>query len=371
MLYITALILGFLISLIQPRGKFIQFVITLILISIMAMLMGGVSSMHSFDTSAYEWMYSFSPDTHRFEWGYIHLSYWAFTHGIPYMTFRLISYSLFLSFLYIAVRRFTPNTVMFFSLFMVFPFFVEASQVRNFFMFALVMLGSSFLTERKVWPYITGIIIIASGSLFQTSGLIYILIPVLCFFSMSTLLRISLYLLPTFALFALLSHYFLSNTLLASILSLITKVSGRSDSGSIVSLYSQGSSFSRVILYILAFALIYLLVVYGRAKENVTHVNIEKEKVLFSIMMIGIFAIPAMAGSADFERFLRNGICAAIVIFSMRSFEKNGNIFKRLTLIPVTIIVFALTTTAWRYWDTSDTGRYQYLPYISQVKKDQ
>ena len=34
------------------------------------------------------------------------------------------------------------------------------------------------------------------------------------------------------------------------------------------------------------------------------------------------FAIPAMAGSADFERFLRNGICAAIVIFQCAVLKK-------------------------------------------------
>ncbi|EPC58392.1 hypothetical protein Lpp189_10785 [Lacticaseibacillus paracasei subsp. paracasei Lpp189] len=97
--------------------------VTTFLIIVIALLMGGVTSLHSFDTGAYEWMYNLPPETHRFEWGYIHMSYWAYSQGIPFATFRLVSYSIFLVILYIAVRRFTPNTTMFFTLFLIFPFF--------------------------------------------------------------------------------------------------------------------------------------------------------------------------------------------------------------------------------------------------------
>lgn len=371
MLYITSLLFGALVSFVQPRRQSVQFIVTTFLIIVIALLMGGVTSLHSFDTGAYEWMYNLPPETHRFEWGYIHMSYWAYSQGIPFATFRLVSYSIFLVILYIAVRRFTPNTTMFFTLFLIFPFFVEATQVRNFFMFSLVLLGTSFLKKEGIRAFLSASLIIGCGVLFQTSGIIYLLVPFLSLLSLKTMMKISACLFPVFSLFAIISHYFLTNNILASLLGLVVKLSGRSDGEDIVTLYSQGASFSRVLLYILAFASVYMFVLYGWNKVISESGDDRRVNALFAVVMIGIFAIPAMAGSSDFERFFRNAITAALILLAMFSFEKNVKLISRVKLLPVLLVIMGLTTTAWRYWDTSSTGRLQFLPYISQIQSDQ
>ncbi|WP_182611527.1 EpsG family protein [Lacticaseibacillus rhamnosus] len=371
MLYITSLLFGALLSFIQPRRRSVQFIGTFFLIVVVALLMGGVTSAHSFDTGAYEWMYNLSPETRRFEWGYIHLSYWFYSQGLPFETFRLVSYSIFLAILYFAVRRFTPNTIMFFTLFLIFPFFVEATQVRNFFMFSLVLFGTSFLKNKGIRPLLLAWLFIACGVLFQTSGIIYLLVPLLCLIPLKTMVKISAFLFPLFSLFAIISHYFLTNRLLASLLEFVVQLSGRSDGEDIVTLYSQGASFTRVLLYILAFAAVYIFVLYGWDKASIGDDDDLRKNALFAIVMIGIFAIPAMAGSSDFERFFRNAITASLILLAMFSFEKNVKLISRVKMLPPLLVILGLTTTAWRYWDSSSTGRLQYLPYISQIQKDQ
>ncbi|EPC58393.1 hypothetical protein Lpp189_10790 [Lacticaseibacillus paracasei subsp. paracasei Lpp189] len=126
-----------------------------------------------------------------------------------------------------------------------------------------------------------------------------------------------------------------------------------------------------MLLYILAFASVYMFVLYGWNKVISESGDDRRVNALFAVVMIGIFAIPAMAGSSDFERFFRNAITAALILLAMFSFEKNVKLISRVKLLPVLLVIMGLTTTAWRYWDTSSTGRLQFLPYISQIQSDQ
>lgn len=368
--YLFILIIGIVFSFFGPKSKLLNFIITLLIVVVIIKLMGAVSAAHSFDTDAYQAMYSWAPSTHRFEQGYMFLTYFFYNRGYTYQQFRLLASLIFTVILYCGVRRFTVNTATFFSLFMIFPFFVEATQVRNFYMFAIVLLGVSFLPARhgSRIALIVGCLTIMFSSLFQVSGIIYVLVPLLMLVPSRILVIVADYLISIFSLLVVFIHYFLPTTFIAKILSIVTNLSGRSNVDSIVALYSQGSSFSWVVLYLLAFIGVYILVRVVCSTSEMK--NLLSTKALFCVFAIGILVIPALAGSADFERFLRNAITASLIIFSDFVWRRNSSLVNKIKIVPVVVVVMLMTTLAWKYWNPGVNGRFQYIPYISQIYKD-
>lgn len=124
-------------------------------------------------------------------------------------------------------------------------------------------------------------------------------------------------------------------------------------------------------MYIIAFDLVYLGVryIFLSCKDDGDYAN-KKLKVLMSIFAIGILALPLLSGSADFERYLRNGITTSIVMFSIY-LTRYTEVKRKIPIIIVTVFILLGTTTfAWKYWNTSTVGRFQYLPYIARIYKD-
>ena len=58
MIYLTVLIVGLLITALRVNSKITQVIYALCALGTMDYLMGTVDALHSFDTSAYEYMYS-------------------------------------------------------------------------------------------------------------------------------------------------------------------------------------------------------------------------------------------------------------------------------------------------------------------------
>lgn len=368
MIYLLALLLGLITVLLNVKSKILTSIVTIIICCVMVTLMAEVSPIHSFDTAAYQYMYNLSPLSHRFESGYMQLSYFFYTHGYSYEQFRLFSYAIFVFLLFWGVRRFTRNTLFFFTSFLIFPFFTEATQVRNFFMLALVVLGCSFFQKKSFWSFTVGILLIYCSSLFQVSGILYLVVPLLLLIPTEILIRISSPMIISFFSIVVIIHYFLSTSIIAKFFSVVGAVSGRSNTDDMATLYSQGSSFSKVLLYLIAFSTVYLLIRYVW-KHNHDEVKEDVFKIIFAIFMVGIIAIPLLAGSADFERYLRNGITATLILFAIVNGQRERARGINITIIPVALVFIVVTTTAWNYWNPSSTGRLQYLPYIAQIKK--
>ena len=96
--------------------------------------------------------------------------------------------------------------------------------------------------------------------------------------------------------------------------------------------------------------------------------SLRVRNVTTSMLLVGIIFIITLAGSADFERFLRGSIVAMIIVFANYMDPKNiiprGVLVKRWALMFIALLLF---TTSWKYWDSSNEGRLQYLPYIIKV----
>ena len=368
MAYFSVLILGISLNLIRIDSKLTQYVFSFLTIALMAYIMGTVPINHSFDTSAYEYMYNLPPYTHRFETGYMHMSYFFYVHGFLYQEFRIVSYLIFSIILFLGIRYFTSNLITFFTLYLVFPFFIDVTQVRFFFMYSLVILGVGVIGKNNKISVIIGCLLILSSSLFQSSGLIYILVPIICLLSLDTILRFSKIIVVVFSILSIILHYLSSNSIVSSILSRILVLSGRSDIDSMVALYTQGSSFSLVFFYIVSAIVIIYTFSYFTINTPNEVLSEKKKKCLAAVVIIGAMFTIFLANSADFERFIRVASIPLIIIISNYFDNKHlitkNEIHKNMAIV---IILLMLFTTSWRYWDSSVTGRWQYMPYIIKI----
>lgn len=56
MIYLITLLVGLIVTCLNTKNKVVQFLFTLFVVTVEVYLMGHVSELHSFDTSAYEYM---------------------------------------------------------------------------------------------------------------------------------------------------------------------------------------------------------------------------------------------------------------------------------------------------------------------------
>lgn len=365
MVYLVSLPVAYVLSFIKIKR---QMLLSLLLVLLMWWLMTNVSVTHSFDTSAYEYMYSLSPDTHRFEAGYMHMSYFFYTHGFSYIQFRGWLFGGALALLWISVIRFGANPLTFFSIFAVVPFFVEITQVRNFVMISIVIFGLSFLKNKGMINRLFGAILIVISSLFQSSGLLFLIIPILLLLRIESLKStfVPMYFIATGLMYFV--HYLLPKSVFGLVLSVVFSIIGRSNSSDAVALYSQGSSASATIGYVLAAGVIvsFWKIILDR---HPTFLN-EPTKVLFLTVFVALISIFLLAASADYERYIRNSLTITAIAFSI--YEKNFVKTFRQSIHFWTgiLVVLLISTFAWKYWDTTMTGRFQFLPYLIHLWKD-
>lgn len=366
MIYIFLVLIGLGLSLLNlTANKGLKFVYTLAVLITMVFLMGTVSPYHSFDTASYEYMYSWVPDSHRLEIGYMNFSYLFYKNGFSYESFRIFSYALFIILMFIGIRELTPNLIGFYSLYLIFPFFLDVTQVRQFFMNSLVLLGVGLFSKNEKFCREIGILAILVSPLFQTSGIIYYLLFILYKVNLKKMLKLMDYLIWILPIITIIMHYAHLNKLISGILALL--LSSRSNQDDAVALYTQGASFSTVILYILSIMMGYF--VYKKFILNVREYDSIKKKLLTSIFFIGVISIPLLSSSSDFERFIRNSILILIIVFSIYVYQiKKIGSHIWLRSWGIMLCIFLLTTASWKYWDTSSTGRNQFLPYIIKIK---
>lgn len=366
MVYIFLVIIGLVLSLMNfVKIPFLKWTYTLAVLITMVYLMGTVSPYHSFDTSAYMYMFNLPPSTHRFESGYMNLSYFFYVNGFSYGTFRICSYLLFVLVMFVGIYRLTPNLIGFYSLYLIFPFFLDVTQVRQFFMTALVIFGAGMLCSRKRSLRWLGVVSILISPLFQTSGFLYYLLLIMYKADYKKILKLMDYLIWILPILTLVIHYAHLNKIIANVLGFF--LASRSNAIESINLYTQGSSFSVAILYIFSIMLCYFVFrkIIIVAYENSTAVR----AILVNMFFIGVISIPLLASSNDFERFIRMSLLAFIITFSAYIYkvQKIGSHSWLKSWVGLFCIV-ALITTSWKYWDVSATGRNQYLPYIIKIK---
>lgn len=362
MIYILSVISAFQLSITKhKKGMLIAGVLVLYLV----FLMGVVTPGRSFDTYAYQLLYSWTPASHRFEPAYIHLSYFFYRIGVPYVFFRLFYYAGAMGILWWAVKRFNGNLLTYFSIFAVYPFLVEITQVRNFGMVALVALALSFLKNPGKRSWLIAIAILVLGFNFQASGLIYLSIPFLMFISGKLMQKIVERGFLVMVALTTIIHYFIPVNLANNLVSIGFKIAGRAKTNAFDH-FGSGASFSVAIGYFIFLGALILAWKYFIAWHP-DLLDRREYRVIYATMLIAVLAVLLIASSIDFERYIRDGFTLSLLAFSMyeREFIKKFDAARKFW-IPIAILL-VIATVSYRYWDPSSTGRLQYLIFLIQL----
>ncbi|MGC8304590.1 EpsG family protein [Leuconostoc mesenteroides] len=363
MLFFVTVVINGIIAFMKKNNFFIPLVGFLVL----AWISGTMVSGFSFDTDAYELLYPMNPSTHRFEQGYMQLSYWSYTHGLSYSDFRLYYFLIAFSVFFIAICRFTKNRSLYLFLFSFFPFLNEASQVRNFMMYAWVLLGISFLINKTLRNTIFAIIFVTIGFLFQTTGIVFYFVIFLRYIPFSFIKKSTKIIAPVSILLGLLFYASGSSGLVAKILSFVTSLSNRQDTAEILAANGFGN---RNILQTMGVVLTYLISLYAiEIMLDVKHDSKtiqSKMELLYMIVIIGLFFIPVIFVSFNFERILRNSVNALILAFTVYTYPNKVKFKGTLGTLLTVIILCGMISKGYFLNEYGKMG--SYVPYILHIK---
>lgn len=366
MIYFFQLILNFLCSFLKKDNKAISF----FGICTLAFYAGTMTKYDSYDTLTYEKYFNalkfkdqILPD--KFEYGYEQLNKFIGNIGFNYSDFRLITTIAFFILLFWVLIRFRLQTNVFVTLFSIFPFFSEATQVRNLMMVILVLLAITMLSKKTMRSYIIGFLLIILASQFHSFGYFYLLIFPLMLFKDDFIFKI-IKILPVFSI--LITIILINRTDFA--IDIIKTLISNQDK---VAAYSLFYINYYVLIAIFSINIICTFLVLYSAKKFMNN-NI---KLLIRIFLLTSAIVPIICvSSAGFTRVLRTEIIVTFIIISIcLNKYRNSNI--KLQSVKVIMPICIIMLLALFYLDSGTISFKQqefgstmasFIPYILHIK---
>lgn len=263
-----------------------------------------------------------------------------FHNGFSYENFRIFLIFFFFGIMFIGIYRLKINSALFFSIYSVFPFFVDAIQVRilgfvSFFVLAISLYDKSNSKKRILLIEATLII----GANFHSIGYIFVLFPlmkyildrfgfkfvVLCIFVVNIV-------------FGMIFKIFGSSGFLGNMASFISSISGRDSMETLLtSYYSESASTVWTMIWwiVMLFSYAVVLLIILREKKNNFNSNILG--IGGSLMLIASFSIPLIVISGTYSRIYRIGYVVMIMIV-LEYFAKSAD--KQKYKITLAIMFF-------------------------------
>lgn len=302
----------------------------------------------------------------RMEWLYTFLSEVASRHSLDYAAFRLWIMSFGFLILFIAVLRLSESPVLFTAMFLIFPFFSEATQVRSFIAYSIVLLAVSFLREgfklRRLIP-MEGLILLAAG--FHSSALIYAVLPVVfIFINKLGIVRSS----SVVTIITFISSMFMfvaksSGTVVEFIYKLLSIFGGHAVADTFASLMRlSGGRLSYFLLTIVTYTLFQAIVAVKLEKLNMLDSAAYKINSVWSIVLTSQLLIPLLLVSDQMLRFQKFGMEAMMLLLGTLLVKSPKG--SKLWLAP--FIILFLTANFVRYYGVMDYTRLflESIPYI-------
>lgn len=309
-------------------------------------------------------------ETSPFERGYTYLSEFFISNGLDYQEFRWITVMFSFLLLFIGILFFTKNVSLYVSLYGTTVFFLDAIQVRNLMMISFVILGAGLLTRKSNKLRIIGIISIFISTQFHDIGFLYLVLLVpLSFISWKNLyLSLKPIVIGTSVITVIITIS--SFTKLSSVLTLLmNKFSSRDlAADKIETIYSRGSSFTRVLLIWLCVILIIYVSQIILEKFYVDNKIDDKLRILSLGSWLSLVSVFLIVLAPDFSRITRNSfifvillICYAKEHLVFTTFNK-ATIFKFVAIIG---LIFGMVFSNIKIWGAT---YYQSIPYIIKIK---
>lgn len=368
MLFVISLAITMLAALFQRFEKSAS----LLLSAVMAWLAGSVSELYSFDTGAYKSVYNFAPSTNVFEKGYMQVSYWFWHHGVTYENFRLYTYIFAYMILLAAVFRFTPRPALFYSFYGVVFFIEDATQVRNFWMFVVVMLTFSIYKEKSKFRYLLLFVGILVASRFQSLAILYFLVPIGLLVPAEKLVKFSKYLIVAFTSVTLALAGLGSLSVVSGIVNKLIVFSTRDNYSQMLNEYAGGNGISQSGLGIVLAYLIAIFFTYWYVKNEIsiaTRISLET-RILYLVSLTGLIGLPLSLLSSAFHRIPRNALFGIFLIFTLYLTNRNPIFLKTRGIGKLLMFVVAtFAVVGFGYIFTGDAYLGHFVPYMLHFLK--
>lgn len=335
---------------------------------ILAFYAGTMQPNYSFDTLAYQNYYN-QINSHlnlmfdnRFELGFKYLNMLGGIIGLDYESFRLFSFLIFFLIFLWALLRFNTNISKFIAAYSIVPFFSDVTQVRNFFMMALVLLAYSFMQKINMKNYIIATFLILLGSSIHSMG--YLFLIGLPFFKIpfNRIKNMLLVIIPiSITVFIIIKT--INSTFVIKVVQVLTENSGRDifDTSAITSGIGITQAIQYLVMSVLMALTVYLIMNNGIENSN--------QKSLLILFFVEFISFPFIVISVtSFSRLIRAAFVTMLIINSSKievTSKKN-----EATLI-VNSLFFVAYLLAIFTFDGGIVGNSQfseYIPYILHFK---
>ena len=265
--------------------------------------------------------------------------------GIKYQIFLSFFSLVALSLLSSTIKKFTDKPIWVFALYIIFPFFFDIVQIRNFMALSIMIFALRYLVEFSWKNFSLYILSIAVASTFHTVALVYILFVICYMEHYKTVANISVWLAVIGSIMVSFLSRLVQNPLIASFISsfnprILYYISDISLDNNTILLY---------VLYVLipCFLSYRLYYKYEKKQEqyNTTFTNDRFFTMLSKVCILSLAFIPIIIIDPTLFRVFRNVIvCFYLLFYSNLYFEGRISgvkiIFYRIAITTYSVLSF-------------------------------
>ena len=257
--------------------------------------------------------------------GYTLINYYANYSGFNYIEFKTILSLLCMLALSYWVYRLSNNCICFLILYLIYPFFMDVIQIRNYIVEIILFYALYDLSQNKnTIKYVLFVLIAAS---FHSLALVYL--PFAFFYALSgnfIVVKLKKMLLLLGAMMPIYAPYIEENMELIGLLL-------SNDSG--IQHYERYTTVSMGYGYLYAYLFILIVIIYLRKYKNIfMHNNFFH--VVYDMYFYLLMLSPLYAVNGNMTRIPRNLMLPLFVIMSMTEWRKN----KDLSFIALVVVIF-------------------------------
>lgn len=349
-------------------------IVGLLGMSFLAYLAGVANPSTTSDYQIYELVYN-DPVNRGiyFERGYDLVSQFFYNLGWSYASFRILFCYVAMLILFIGVLRFTNNIALFSAVYGITIFSIDATQIRNLMMIAIVTLGLSFLKTINIRNVSLSLVLILLAAEFQSLGYVFLLTIFLILVFSSSLKKNPRIHIICFCVLSLIVILFLAFFGISKVSNLLVEIAGVLGSrGNLVEKisgqYVYGSSVRNWLLTVIStfFGLFYSYGLYSSSVSSGDEVKTGKNNVIFWTAITSLLCLPLLFFAVDYSRIQRACFIFIIIEVSIYSERYFLNVNKNkmvLYLVPALVCtLYGVTHNL--IWGPNFIHA---IPYITQI----
>ena len=285
------------------------------------------------------------------EWGYYYLAKFCSNLGVGYHQFKFIIAILGLLLIHSTVRRYLKKCTLFYLLYFLCPFMIDATQLKNFLAMSFFIFAVPFLTESTLKGKLKYVLLIVMAASFQITAFVYL--PIAFLGNVEKNKLITLILIIVIILSVVIG---LNRSFVIYLAGLISSSLGNFDDR-IIEFSSVDTTYGFIIYWGLQIISFFLIKWAKKSYENSYQEDIQEKllinnknfeykliKLLDVINIYSFIFLPFYVIQLTYGRFLRNILPLNYIILIL-AYRKNkvveGKITLHTTLMFSSLIIYA------------------------------